>query len=94
MARAIHEAGMAESVRLLLTGTGVRCLERDDESCSELNECLMRVLEAEVPTAACTKSLDEHGLLDEVEGIEDIEPVGSPVYLSSRVDDGYAMLTF
>ncbi len=94
LVRAIHETGMAESVSLLLFGEGVRCLSSGDERCMELHEELERVLGAGVHTAACTRSLEEHRLLDAVERLDAVEPVGAPVFLSSRADDGYAMLTF
>lgn len=92
LARAIHEVGMAEAIRLLLVGSGVRCLDPGAEG--ELMDALEAVLEAGVPVAACTRSLGEHRLVDAAAAFEAIQPVGAPVYLAARVDEGYAMLTF
>jgi hypothetical protein len=91
LARAIHEIGMAESIRILLTGPGVRCL---DPEADELREGLEGALEAGVPVAACTRSLDAYRLLDAAADLEAVQPVGAPVYLATRAEEGYAFLTF
>ncbi|MFW5878710.1 MAG: DsrE family protein [Myxococcota bacterium] len=93
LARAIHEVGMAQAVSLFLTGPGVLALSSEDPRCVDLREALEAVLAAGVPVAACTRSLAEHDLLGEVEALG-VAPAGAPVFLSEKIDEGYAMLSF
>ena len=94
LARAMHEIGMLDEVRVLLTGPGVRCLDPDAADADRLRDDLEGLTEAGVPVAACTRSLNEHRLLDAVADLEAVRPVGAPTFLSEQVLAGARILTF
>jgi hypothetical protein len=94
LARAMHEIGMLDDVRVLLTGPGVRCLDPDAADADRLRDAVEGLLQAGVPVAACTRSLHEHHLLDAVADLEAVRPVGGPTFLSEQVIAGARLLTF
>ncbi len=91
IAAAMHHSGMLEALAVLLTGPGVRCLERDAEA---VREAVDTLLEAGVPVAACTRSLAEYRLLDDPSLTEGIRPVGAPTFLAARAGEGFQFLSF
>lgn len=91
IAAAMHHSGMLEAVTVLLTGPGVRCLERGVES---LRDRVDALVEAGVVVAACTRSLAEHRLLDEPALTEGIRPVGAPTFLAAKAGEGFQFLSF
>ena len=91
LARAICESLMAESVQVLLLGEGVRCVAREND---DLRLALEAAIDAGVRAAACTGSLAELGLIDRIQEMRKVEPVGAPVFVSSKADEGFVMLTF
>lgn len=85
---------MLASVRVLLTGPGVRCLDPDDPEAEDLEAAVRALVEAGVEVAACTRSLAEHRLVDAAAKIPEVKPVGAPTWLAAQVDAGAAIASF
>jgi len=94
LARSVHEMGMLEAVRVLLTGPGVRCLDPEDPEAEELEAEVRALVEAGVEVVACTRSLAEHRLVDAAARIPEVQPVGAPTWLAAEVGAGAAIASF
>ena len=93
-ALAIHHMHMLDEVRVLLTGPGVGCLDASAPESERLVGAVEALLAAGVPVAACTRSLNEHGLLETLDVLPDVRPVSAPTHIAAAVSDGTAVVTF
>ena len=93
LAHAIHQIGMVEEVRVLLTGPGVAALSPDPEA-ERLHEALDALLTGGVGVAACTRSLNEHQLIEAAQQHPEVRPVGAPTYLSTLVQEDWRIVSF
>lgn len=92
-ARAMHEIGMLDEVRVLLTGPGVGCIA-DGPDAEDHREAVENLLAAGVEVAACTRSLNNADLIEVSAGLPALRPVGTPTYLSARAREGDTVVTF
>jgi len=80
-------------VEMLFLGRGVEAVNKDQQNSPQFKEQVDAALAAGIPLRACRVSLAMEGLT-EANLFPGVQPVLGAVETSSKIDEGYAVITF
>ena len=92
---ALHteQTELLADVEILFYGPGVRIFGDSSPQSLEVRKIMARCQEEGLVIKACSGNLHEYKLQDAARELG-VEPVGVPVYIPTRIRDGYQVITF
>lgn len=88
-----HRTEILEEVRVMLFGDGVRILDPSIDADAVFNDLITRLHKEGVEVVACTGNLVRHNLAEAARRAA-VAPAGAQVYVSARLTEDFAVVTF